>query len=145
MKSEALKFRESDSLAAEGDSDIEPSLGHHPYGVPIALIDCEGDERDGREPDEDLEPSLAHTLKFDQERVARQLRPICSGGIPWMPTWRPSMTAANQAMTRSTAKTDKSSPPPAPLAGAQEAAYTQCAPLRVQRCDTRLSEPCLLS
>lgn len=54
--------------AADGDPDLEPSIGTASC-TPKTLIDCEGDEHDGREPDEDLEPSLAHANDFDQRRA----------------------------------------------------------------------------
>jgi hypothetical protein len=43
---------------ADGDTDLEPSLGDHMPWIPLAMIDCEADEHDGREPSDDLEPSL---------------------------------------------------------------------------------------
>jgi hypothetical protein len=37
---------------ADGDPDLEPSLGYHAYMVSFALLDAEGDEHDGREPED---------------------------------------------------------------------------------------------
>jgi hypothetical protein len=42
----------------DGDTDLEPSLGDDPYGRPVAALDAEGEEHDGREPGGDDEPSL---------------------------------------------------------------------------------------
>src|SRR4051812_43499625 len=65
---------------ADGDPDLEPSVGPHPYGYPLEMIDCEGgDVLDEREAEtwlethgnggagcaghsDDDEPSLAHGL-----------------------------------------------------------------------------------
>jgi hypothetical protein len=43
---------------ADGDTDLEPSFGDHMRWIPLALIDSEGVEHNGREPSDDLEPSL---------------------------------------------------------------------------------------
>lgn len=54
--------------AADGDPDLEPSLGYNPYGS----NDAEG-EHDGREPDEDGEPDLGWTEN------------VMQGGPSWFP------------------------------------------------------------
>ena len=52
----------------DGDPDAEPSLGQNPYGMPVALLDCEGDEHDGHEPDEDFEPDVDEETPAHPER-----------------------------------------------------------------------------
>jgi hypothetical protein len=58
---------------ADGDLDLEPSLGHHPYGRPLSLTDCEGgDVQDGPHDPEPDERDLGWGPGVNQPHALRQ-------------------------------------------------------------------------